>query len=97
MIQDELKERGLLLNKKEIDLVIVAMQEAVEEVIKSNRTVKIGEFVEIIIKDNPQREGISGVGHNKGEHYIAPASTRPSAKIIPGFISKLRVKKEIVK
>lgn len=92
IIQDNLKKRDLFLSKSEIRIVIDAIQDAVEDIIISDREVSIGTFLEIKIKDIKSKSGIQGIGKNKGQPYTSLPSSKPIAKLTKTFADRLIVK-----
>ncbi|HEK4597386.1 TPA: HU family DNA-binding protein [Clostridioides difficile] len=88
LFQEKLKEEGLELKQKEVDVVLDAFKELVVDIFKSGEDTTIGGFLKIGRKEIEACEKTHTLPGKEGEKYIIPASTKPTVKFINSFVKE---------
>ncbi|HBE8132753.1 TPA: HU family DNA-binding protein [Clostridioides difficile] len=88
LFQEKLKEEGLELKQKEVDVVLDKFKELVVDIFKSGEDTTIGGFLKIGRKEIEACEKTHTLPEKKGETYYIPASTKPTVKLTSSFVKE---------
>ena len=71
--------------QKDIDAILKALAEVVENVVKANDKVVLPGLGTFSVKEVPERRGTIMMGDRKGEEYIVPPHKEPKFKLTKTF------------